>query len=68
MVDELTKQIQLLDKLLKKEDNRFCADCRRKSPSWASLTHGVFVCIKCAGNLLILNVSRISSRTWCTYY
>ena len=49
MSDELSKQIVLLDKLLKKEENKYCADCRSKSPSWASISHGVFICIKCAG-------------------
>jgi stromal membrane-associated protein len=49
MSDELSKQIVLLEKLLKKEENKNCADCRRKSPSWASITAGVFICIKCAG-------------------
>ena len=49
MSDELSKQIVLLEKLLKKEENRYCADCRRKSPSWASMTFGIFMCIKCAG-------------------
>lgn len=49
MTDELSKQIVLLEKLLKKEENKQCADCRRKSPSWASITAGVFVCIKCSG-------------------
>jgi hypothetical protein len=54
MSDELSKQIVLLEKLLKKEENKFCADCRRKSPSWASITAGVFICIKCAGNFGII--------------
>lgn len=49
MADELNKQIATIDKLLKKEENRLCADCRRRSPSWASITFGIFVCIKCSG-------------------
>jgi stromal membrane-associated protein len=51
MSDELSKQIALLEKILKKDSNKFCADCRRKSPTWASMNIGVFVCIKCAGNI-----------------
>ena len=53
MSDELSKQISLLERLLKKEENKYCADCRRKSPSWASITAGVFICIKCAGNIYL---------------
>jgi len=56
MSDELSKQIALLERLLKKEENKYCADCRRKSPSWASITAGVFICIKCAGNVFVLNL------------
>jgi ribosomal protein L37AE/L43A len=56
MSDELSKQIQAIDKLLKKEENKLCADCRRKSPSWASITVGVFMCIKCAGTFRIMKV------------
>jgi stromal membrane-associated protein len=49
MSDSFTKNLVILEKLLKKEENKFCADCRRKSPCWASTTFGVFVCIKCSG-------------------
>jgi len=51
MTDELSKQIVAIEKLLKKEDNRLCKDCRRRSPSWASILFGIFVCIKCSGIL-----------------
>jgi len=54
MSDELSKQIVLLEKLLKKEENKHCADCRRKSPSWAAINFGIFMCIKCAGNFLLI--------------
>lgn len=49
MSDELNKQIVLVEKLLKKPENRECADCRKKSPSWASILFGNFICIECAG-------------------
>lgn len=49
MNDEISRQITFLEKLLKKDVNKTCADCRRKSPSWASTTFGAFICIKCAG-------------------
>jgi stromal membrane-associated protein len=63
MSDELTKQIQLLERLLKKENNKYCADCRRKSPSWASISHGLFICIKCAGIKFKIN-SKVSIESW----
>jgi stromal membrane-associated protein len=42
-------QIVKLQKVLKKPENKYCADCERPNPSWASTTLGVFVCIKCSG-------------------
>ena len=38
-----------MKKYLSRPENRLCADCKRPSPTWASLNIGVFVCIKCSG-------------------
>lgn len=46
---EMIKQQALLEKLLKKIENKECADCRTKSPSWASILFGTFICIRCSG-------------------
>jgi len=47
--EDLQNQIKVITKLLKKPENRLCADCKRPSPSWASINLGVFVCINCSG-------------------
>merc|ERR1711988_147996 len=28
--------------------NNFCADCGRQDSSWASVSHGVFICVTCS--------------------
>ena len=38
-----------MKKYLARPENKFCADCKRPSPTWASMNLGVFVCIKCSG-------------------
>ena len=45
----MNRQKALMKKYLSRPENRFCADCKRPSPTWASLNLGVFVCIKCSG-------------------
>ena len=47
--EALKKQLNIINQLLEKSENRLCADCKRKSPSWASINLGVFVCINCSG-------------------
>ncbi|ORZ15735.1 hypothetical protein BCR42DRAFT_482747 [Absidia repens] len=43
------KNTSILKGLLKQPGNKYCADCRRKDPRWASWNLGIFVCIRCSG-------------------
>ncbi|PTU24342.1 hypothetical protein P175DRAFT_0497462 [Aspergillus ochraceoroseus IBT 24754] len=41
---------QTIKSLLKLEQNKICADCKRnKHPRWASWNLGIFICIRCSG-------------------
>lgn len=46
---EQEKLQEILNQLLREEDNKYCADCDAKGPRWASWNLGVFLCIRCAG-------------------
>jgi stromal membrane-associated protein len=39
------KAMAMLKKLLDLEENKTCADCPTKSPRWASMNLGIFICI-----------------------
>ena len=47
--EAIKRQLVIINKLLKKPENKFCADCKRTTPTWASINLGVFVCINCSG-------------------
>ena len=59
----IKKQNLIINKLLKKPENKFCADCKNRPPSWASINLGVFVCIECSGchRELGTHISKIKS-------
>merc|ERR1719217_2063781 len=37
-----------LKRLRKERGNEACADCGRPENSWASVSHGVFICVTCS--------------------
>ncbi|EED82874.1 predicted protein [Postia placenta Mad-698-R] len=43
------KHAKTLRELLKRPENKVCADCKRNDPRWASWNIGVFLCIRCSG-------------------
>ncbi|XP_033230003.1 stromal membrane-associated protein 1-like [Belonocnema kinseyi] len=71
---ERTKQIQdkcqnLLNQMLRDEDNKYCVDCDAKGPRWASWNLGIFLCIRCAGihrnlGVHISKVKSVNLDTW----
>ncbi|KAM6972211.1 stromal membrane-associated protein 1-like isoform 2-T2 [Aplochiton taeniatus] len=57
------QHMAILSKMLREEDNKYCADCEAKGPRWASWNLGVFMCIRCAGihRNLGVHISRVKS-------
>lgn len=54
--DDVPEKMQeaLFLEILKRPENYQCADCNNKSPTWASVNFGVFLCIRCSGIYLFL--------------
>jgi stromal membrane-associated protein len=60
---DINMQIKILEALLKLPDNRECSDCNSKTPRWASITFGTFVCLRCSGQhrQLQVHITKIKS-------
>lgn len=43
------RHAKILRELVKRPENKVCADCKRNDPRWASWNLGVFLCIRCSG-------------------
>ncbi|XP_006656236.1 ADP-ribosylation factor GTPase-activating protein AGD12 isoform X1 [Oryza brachyantha] len=58
-------KMRKLKELLRKSDNRICADCSAPDPKWASTNIGVFLCLKCSGihRSLGTHISKVLSVT-----
>ena len=60
---DMNVQIKILETLLRKDENKECADCQSKTPRWASITFGCFVCLRCSGvhRNLQVHIAKIKS-------
>lgn len=43
------RHARILRELVKRSENKVCADCKHNDPRWASWNIGVFLCIRCSG-------------------
>lgn len=52
-----------IEQLCTTPPNNICADCREVGTRWASVNHGVFVCIRCSGihRSLGVHISKVKS-------
>ncbi|KAG9003755.1 hypothetical protein FRB90_011129 [Tulasnella sp. 427] len=63
------RNARILRELVKRPENKLCADCKRHDPRWASWNIGVFVCIRCSGihrsmGTHISKVKSVDLDTW----
>lgn len=63
--------VELFRQLLKDPDNSRCFDCARPGTQWASVSHGIYICLECSGQhrglgVHISFVKSVSMDAWST--
>ncbi|XP_029445965.1 arf-GAP with dual PH domain-containing protein 1-like isoform X2 [Rhinatrema bivittatum] len=62
MAGEEDRNLRDLRELVKKHENKTCADCGAPDPDWASCSLGIFICLSCSGiHRNILSISKVKS-------
>ncbi|XP_065882178.1 probable ADP-ribosylation factor GTPase-activating protein AGD15 [Euphorbia lathyris] len=63
------RHIKILEGLLKRPENKECADCTNRAPRWASVNLGIFICMQCSGihRSLGVHISQVRSTTLDTW-
>ncbi|GAA5848918.1 hypothetical protein JCM3766R1_000677 [Sporobolomyces carnicolor] len=66
---ETQKHLEILKGMLRRPENKLCADCKRNDPRWASTNLGCFMCIRCSGihrgmGVHITRIKSVDLDTW----
>ncbi|ORZ29437.1 hypothetical protein BCR44DRAFT_1466760 [Catenaria anguillulae PL171] len=56
MAEDFRTQVQDLQRLDPTCANQACAECASPNPQWASVSHGIFICLECSGTHRSLGV------------
>lgn len=63
------RHAETLKAMLRRPENKLCADCKKNDPRWASTNLGCFMCIRCSGihrsmGVHITRIKSIDLDTW----
>jgi len=63
------RHAEVLKAMLRRPENKLCADCKKNDPRWASTNLGCFMCIRCSGihrsmGVHITRIKSIDLDTW----
>lgn len=63
--EEAERNKKRLAEILRQPDNKDCADCISRGPTWCAINWGIFVCITCSGihRKMGVHISKVKSCT-----